>query len=61
MMSDYEIECIDCGWSGTAQELVCDDEDWESDKHSDNIKFNICPDCGHRDCFEDIEEEDDGD
>lgn len=58
-MSDYEIECIECGWSGRREELLCSDEDFESDKDSSQIKFNICPDCGEVDCFEDIDEEED--
>ena len=56
-MSDYEIECTECGWSGMTQELVCSDEDDASDKKVEEISFNVCPSCDKSDCFEDIEEE----
>jgi hypothetical protein len=56
-MSDYEIECIECGWSGRREELHCSDEDDNSEKKVDDIAFNCCPDCGEKDCFEDLEAE----
>lgn len=56
-MSDYEIECLECMWSGRTEQLVCSEEDDESDKKVEEISFNVCPDCGASNCFEDIEEE----
>jgi DNA-directed RNA polymerase subunit RPC12/RpoP len=58
-MEDYEyIECEECGWSGLSEELVCSEEDADSDKDVSEIKYNVCPSCGNVDCFEDIEEDD---
>jgi len=51
-----EIECTECGWQGYNSELLCSDEDASSDKKSHQIKFNICPECGEVDCFEDYED-----
>lgn len=53
---DYEIECVECGWSGRSEELVCTDEDANSNKSTEDIDFNCCPDCGEKDCFEDLED-----
>ena len=36
-MGDYEIECMECGWSGRTQGLLCSDEDFDSDKNSFGI------------------------
>ena len=56
-MADYEIECIECGWSGRSEELLCSDVDAVSTQDTDKIAFNLCPDCGEKDCFENVEEE----
>jgi len=53
---ESEIECTECGWQGYVGELLCSDEDDDSDKPVHEIKFNICPDCGEIDCFEDVED-----
>ena len=55
-MGDYEIECLECMWAGTAQDLLCSEDDDESNKKVDGIKFNICPECGESDCFVDTED-----
>lgn len=52
-----QIECLNCGWQGSPGELVCSDEDDASDKKVSEIKFNICPQCGEVDDFEDLEDE----
>ena len=45
-MSEYDIECLSCGWMGNPRECVCSKEDYESDKPRDEIQFNLCPHCG---------------
>jgi len=57
MSDEYEIECTECGWSGDYSHLVCSDEDFKSQKDCSDIKFNICPDCGSVDSFEELEPE----
>lgn len=57
-MSDYEIECYECGWAGTPGELHCSPEDAKSNKPVGEIEFNRCPNCGEVDCFTELEEED---
>ena len=52
-----EIECLNCGWQGHVGELVCSDEDDRSDKPTNKIKFNICPQCETCDDFEDLDDE----
>lgn len=54
-MDTYEIECTECGWQGYAMDLLCEDNLPEGVE----LKFNICPDCANKDCFEDIDEEED--
>ena len=56
-MSDYEIECEECGWAGVSAELHCSDDDFKSGKSSEVISFNLCPDCGSESIV-DLEEED---
>ena len=53
-----EIECTECGWQGDRSELVCSDDDARivTGKSVDDISFNICPDCGSADTFEDYED-----
>jgi hypothetical protein len=50
-----EIECT-CGWSGYVEELVCSEDDDKSDKRVEDIKFNVCPQCGESEGITDIEE-----
>ena len=50
-----EIECLSCGWSGDPGECVCSDADDKSDKLASEISFNLCPQCGAVDNFEDLE------
>lgn len=47
-----EIECMECGWQGYISELLCSNDDFDK---KGPVDFNICPDCGEKDCFEDIE------
>ena len=56
-MNDYELECMECGWMGLYQELHCSEEDSKSDKPTEQIKFNLCPDCGGTE-FEELEDDD---
>ncbi len=53
----YLIECIECGWQGDRDDLVCSDEDAESEKLINEIEFNLCPDCGIADKFEEYKDE----
>ncbi len=46
MSEELTLECENCGWTGDPSELHCSDEDWDSDKATEDIKFNRCPDCG---------------
>ncbi|MBW1847039.1 MAG: hypothetical protein JRI53_03360 [Deltaproteobacteria bacterium] len=40
-MSDFEIECSECGWQGKKLDLL---------NHNDDAKEGIyCPDCGSKD------------
>lgn len=47
-----ELECTECGWQGWVNNLLCSTDD--EDKPLKDITFDICPDCGGKDCFEDI-------
>ena len=58
-MSEYTIECTECGWAGDPSMLVCSEED--SDKPIEECAFNVCPECDAVDCFEDIDEEEEED
>lgn len=53
---EYEIECTECGWSGSYVELLCSEEDSKSDKDSSDCMFNVCPECGAVDQFEDLDQ-----
>ena len=56
-MDNPMIECTECGWQGDPSEPVCSDEDGEDmNKPIEEISFNICPDCGAVDCFEDCDD-----
>jgi uncharacterized Zn finger protein len=48
-----EIECTECGWQGDVNQLLCSEEDRGKDKPV----FNICPECGKVDCFDDIDQD----
>ena len=54
-----EMECLKCNWQGDTSELVCGDEDAKSGKLTDEITFNICPQCGSSEYLEDMEEDED--
>lgn len=45
-LSEHDIECLSCGWMCDPGECVCSKEDHESDKPTDDIQFNVCPQCG---------------
>ena len=51
-----EIECIECGWTGYYDQLLCHPDDY--DKLPEHQRFMVCPDCEEIDCFEDIEDYD---
>lgn len=58
-MNEDLIECVECGWQGDPSELVCSDKDGDDiDKPIEKISFNICPECGAVDCFEEFDDED---
>jgi DNA-directed RNA polymerase subunit RPC12/RpoP len=40
-MSDFEIECLECGWQGKKPDLVSVDDDAKEGMY--------CPDCGSKD------------
>jgi len=40
-MSDFEIECHECGWLGKNPDLVSQDDDTKESIY--------CPDCGSKD------------
>lgn len=48
-----EIECTNCGWQGWVGELLCRPHDFN--KPVGELRFNVCPECGKIDCFEDFE------
>jgi NMD protein affecting ribosome stability and mRNA decay len=50
-----EIECTECGWQGYITDLLCTDEDFSSTKSIIKTNFDICPDCGSVDTYEDYE------
>jgi len=52
-----EIRCLKCGWEGDSRELICNREDSKSNKPTNEIKFNICPQCDTVDNFEDADYE----
>lgn len=49
-----EIECTECGWQGNVSERICHPDD--HDKPVGESRFNVCPDCGAIDKFEDYED-----
>ena len=51
-----EIECTECGWYGFVCDLLCSDEDEQSGKPTNEIDFDICPDCESVKSCEDYEE-----
>ena len=52
-----EVECEDCGWQGHSLELLCSEEDENS--NNQNVKFNHCPDCNETNIVDcEIDEED---
>jgi len=53
----YDVECMDCGWTGNYSELECSEEDDKSGKPVREIRFNRCPDCGSAD-VSDISDDD---
>ena len=55
-MDENLIECTKCYWQGDPSELVCSEED--ADKPVEECKFNVCPNCGSVDQFEDCDFED---
>lgn len=54
MEDEYTIECQECSWSGDHSDLVCSDEDSDSEKEISEIDFNLCPNCGSLD-IEDLD------
>lgn len=58
MGDEYYLECENCGWQGTEEQLVCSEEDGHSDKPVAQIQFNLCPDCESDDIVSvDLEDE----
>ena len=55
MEEGYTIECAGCGWIGCHNDLVCSDEDAASEKAVEEIKFDLCPECGTSE-MEDLED-----
>jgi ribosomal protein S27AE len=56
-MNELEVECGKCGWQSAVAMLCCSDEDFHSDKDTEDIVFNICPDCGSTDIHHISEDE----
>lgn len=55
-----ELECMACGWQGEKGELVCSEEDGNSDTSLDLVAFNACPQCGEAEKYdESLDEEED--
>lgn len=57
MIDRDEIECV-CGWTGLREQLVCSEEEADSDMPAGQCTYNICPACGEAGRFEDLDEED---
>lgn len=56
MIERDEIECT-CGWSGLWEQLICSEEEADSDLPANQCTYNICPQCGVAGQIEPIDSE----